>query len=762
MQKFDTVMSRPYEAVLVLLFFSVALLFTTTIDDQFTLPKLAALRICTLLLMLAWVNQFRKESVLAISKPVLFSTIAFAGWLGVSTLFSVHIPTALNGFHGRYNGLWSHLLYIMLFLMTASIPFGMEGAKRTLKFFIAALLPVSIYAIVQYCGFDPMQLPAGVRPPSFTGNSVIMGAVLGLAWPFAVYFSHTSAGKATKIAWASIAAVFFLAVILGQGRGPLMGLFVSAVIMAAFLFSLKRKITIKTLSLACLGCICTVGVLLGLIIKNDPTLSERYNPYHIMQGPSVSERITYYKTAVAMIGDHPVTGVGLDNFRTLFPRYMPIEHAKQHRDIFPTVVHSGYLQLAVAGGVPALVIYLGFIAVILRQALKSRRHSGDENDGRSILLFTLAASIAGYLVQDLSGWNEIALTPFFYIILGLTVSLSSDRNRLALSGSGRTALFVLASVGIVFLCFMGADAAKRLYAGKLFRQANTMNVIADWPSMESIIQKGLASDRDDYYYEDMAASIFTDRVEATGDADAYIKGCTILQNSYRNNPYNPNTLRLSIALETLAIKNGITKQPSKFVVTLIDEAQRTDKYDVTLIELIARLKAEENRLDEALEYLKKAKALMVDESEYYAIEGEFYQQFSHFPDAIKSYFTALSVMEKNNQYDQQWVDVKHNLAICLTAVGKAGEALKEIDGLISRYPNDAYSYALRGDIYGEMGTLKEAKESYISALKIEPDNRSAKLGLAKLGSFATQGKAPAASKAEAVRKQEMPLLHKLN
>jgi hypothetical protein len=113
-----------------LLFFTVSLVFTTRTHDQFTLPKLAALRFCTLFLVLFLVYRLQKSMVKAIPKSVLYAASALCLWWILSTFFAFHKPTALHGAYGRYNGLWNHLLFLLLFFITASMPMEAKRLKR--------------------------------------------------------------------------------------------------------------------------------------------------------------------------------------------------------------------------------------------------------------------------------------------------------------------------------------------------------------------------------------------------------------------------------------------------------------------------------------------------------------------------------------------------------------------------------------------------------------------------------------------------------
>src|SRR5215510_10679006 len=105
------------------LFFLVALVFDTSLEVQFTLPKLLIVRLATPVLAALWVVRFVRGEVRPVPSYIVIAAAFYAGWLIVTTVFAVHQPTALHGAHGRYNGLWNQAIWLLLFLIVASSAF---------------------------------------------------------------------------------------------------------------------------------------------------------------------------------------------------------------------------------------------------------------------------------------------------------------------------------------------------------------------------------------------------------------------------------------------------------------------------------------------------------------------------------------------------------------------------------------------------------------------------------------------------------------
>ena len=134
------------------MFFLVALVFSTRLDIQFTLPKLVIIQAFAPILAGFWVLRLARNEVRPLPVVVFAAGIALSVWWVISSVFAVHPPTALNGAHGRYNGLWNQETFFFLFLIVASSQFERTGIERLIKLLLAALVPVSLYALVQYVG----------------------------------------------------------------------------------------------------------------------------------------------------------------------------------------------------------------------------------------------------------------------------------------------------------------------------------------------------------------------------------------------------------------------------------------------------------------------------------------------------------------------------------------------------------------------------------------------------------------------------------
>ena len=718
------------DIALAVLFFSVALAFTTKIQVHFTLPKLAALRICSFFIVIIWMYRIKIGEIKAVPKPILFTGIALGLWWIISTFFALHMPTALHGVYGRYNALLNHEIYLLLFFIVASMPMDLKRVERILKLFIAAFVPVSLYAILQFHQLDFIPWPMG-RSASTVGNPVILCAILGLALPFILTFFLRSLPRGARhwsvYCWGAIFLIFVYAAFSTLSRGPWWGLIFSTLIVVI------TNIINKNVGLKRLSIFLIVFFLLGLAIfasnyKNVERVTASIKLYMAKKADfSLQTRFIYYKAALDGIKEHPVTGVGFENFRIVYPKYRPVEDNLYFKDVIPTMVHNAYLQTGLTNGLPALFLYLLLIIFFFILVVRTYRSSAGRD--MKFLCTAFIAAFVGYLVQDIFGWLEIAVSPFFWVLLGLGVALCSTENQKAnITGWKKPAGYVFGTLCSMALIFLFVDAINRINADRLFWKSQMLSVTKDWKQIESNTAEGLEYVSDDFYYYDMAGLLYIKKVNENGDPEAYKMGVKALEKAHQLNPFDGYTLLHRMDLDAIAMRKGIIGKPTEFVEQSINKIVLLDKNNPTVYESVVKLRLGEKRYKEALEYLKKAIALRPTDLRYQLMEGEIYYASGDTTSSMDTYKRIVSETEKVNPPPQEWARAKYGIAYCLFNKRDFDSALKEMKTVTDRLPGDAHAYVIIGDAYGGMGNLEKAKESFATALKLDPNNQFAKRG----------------------------------
>ena len=129
-----------------------------------------------------------------------------------------------------------------------------------------------------------------------------------------------------------------------------------------------------------------------------------------------SGRMIIWKIALEELTFVPILGTGPDalvdglkeNYTDDYVKFIVNTHMQIDK------AHNEYLQIAVTLGIPALIVYLTFIAQILASARK--------NIFKNNATFILFIPIVSYLVQAFFNISTIGVAPVFWALLGLIQS----------------------------------------------------------------------------------------------------------------------------------------------------------------------------------------------------------------------------------------------------------------------------------------------------------------------------------------------------
>jgi putative inorganic carbon (HCO3(-)) transporter len=172
-----------------------------------------------------------------------------------------------------------------------------------------------------------------------------------------------------------------VAMIFTYSRGGWIALVLSG-IMVSFVMGRTRGVSLKA----------PIGILVLLILL--------YLPFHSVisarafgddQG-SAESRIPLTMLALRMIADHPILGVGANNFSVVMQRYLTL----YFRSGFLYIVHNKYLLIWTETGMGGLLAYLAFLIGTLRTGWQCWK----KNEGYlSILALSITAAIVSHMVH---------------------------------------------------------------------------------------------------------------------------------------------------------------------------------------------------------------------------------------------------------------------------------------------------------------------------------------------------------------------------
>lgn len=210
-----------------------------------------------------------------------------------------------------------------------------------------------------------------------------------------------------------------IGVLLTQSRA---GILAAGVMCLAFLFYSQRKIaTIMLLA-------CGVAIITYIAPRD---LTQRFRSITlsgpIENGDEASSRTHYElaKAGLAMIGSHPLFGVGQGQFIVLAPHYNRALLRVAGRSY---IAHDTFLQIAAESGLPVLALFLALIGLAMANFRAVRRITEPRE---SDLALAMQIGLIGYSVAALSITAPYVST--FWII----VFFSQNFREIAVAGAAR-------------------------------------------------------------------------------------------------------------------------------------------------------------------------------------------------------------------------------------------------------------------------------------------------------------------------------------
>ena len=316
-------------------------------------------------------------------------------------------------FYGTYTRNTGALAYISLALLLLSS--SLVSDKQFLKKFIGTTLIIGailiIYGNIQYLGLEPFPYLNAytVNAPVGTfGNSNFQAAFMGL---IAVVASTMVLNPRFKmLTRLGLGLMGFAAIVVVyetlSSQGYLNFIAGAGVVVMLWLFMSKRKSL--AIAVAGLGVIGGGLVFLGLI-NSGPLARYIYEA-------SIAARGYYWRAAIKMLIEHPIFGVGMDNYGTWYPRNRQVAMENGFLT-YSNSAHNVYLDLASNGGFPLLVIYLAITALVVVAIVRIVKR----NDGIDAYFLATVGAWVAYQTQSLISINQLGLAIWGWVLSGLII-----------------------------------------------------------------------------------------------------------------------------------------------------------------------------------------------------------------------------------------------------------------------------------------------------------------------------------------------------
>ena len=203
--------------------------------------------------------------------------------------------------------------------------------------------------------------------------------------------------------------IVFLARALGKGRprsGRLFDLLVAGAAMGTLVLTLTRSAWVGV-AIGLIGLLVAsrprllvfLPVVAGaLLFLGPPAVTHRALSIFDRSDESARDRLAMWEAGMAMVKDHPLTGVGPGRVDEVYPEYRRPGYVMAH----PGHLHNNMIMIAAETGLPSLAAYLWYVIAFFRHAAPGARENGR---GTAPLVRGAVAAMAALFVAGLFEYN---------------------------------------------------------------------------------------------------------------------------------------------------------------------------------------------------------------------------------------------------------------------------------------------------------------------------------------------------------------------
>ncbi len=344
--------------------------------------------------------------------------IALIGVLTLATLRAVDPLSAWIGTPDRRLGLLTWITFPALFIAGHACVSRASTRLLTRAGTISALV-LGVWSAAEMLGHPPLGLEfADARAGGPFGQPAYLGAACLLVGPLAAAaaFDHTET-RIWRRAGALGAGGALLALALSQTRAAWVG---AAIAVIAIVVQERRRLRrLGRPAIAVAVALAAIAIAVGVM---TPLGGRAASTFDLSHGTSAS-RFDEWRIASHAIADHPGLGVGPEGYRVVFPQEVDAAYVHKYGvAVYPDRAHNGILDVTLAGGIVAGLLYLALFVLALRHAWLALAR-------RDPLDIALGAAVIGYIVQQQFLFPLAELEPIFWVLVGVLVARTPGPTR---------------------------------------------------------------------------------------------------------------------------------------------------------------------------------------------------------------------------------------------------------------------------------------------------------------------------------------------
>ena len=736
------------EMLLIALVFLAPVIFDRRVGIVFSLTKVTTIRIIIISILTIWaIKLMLKQEHKFIRTPLDYPVLSYITSCSVAALTSVQVLISFMGFYGRYEGLSTIYIYGLLYFITVNFIITKEQILRVMYTVLIAGVCMSFYGIIQRLGLDPyawggvvtwQRVIGTIGQPNFLAAYVVMAFIVGLALllnlkEFKFSDKYDLPYIYDLLLRASLIISLFLiyiCILYTQSRGGFLGLFTG---LSLFFLCVNRKLTInKWKELLIL-------LLLIMIVTFSTSLNPETSPFGRFTeeaakfeelGSRETPVITYsaglsrletWKSALKIVADRPVFGIGQEVLKMVFPRYETNKfrfyegfHVKQDR------CHNEVCDMAVTRGVITLAVYLWIFSTFFYMCYKIFI-GGYEQDLKLFTAGILGASVS-YLVQNEFSFGVVAITTLLWVMMGMVSSIyvkpePQIQNKPVDFSNMPWLIFALTLVLALFLYNLSTvqfRADMRFKNGKSLVEMRQINyAIKEFETSLKIspyeggtwTHLGIAT----LNYGQMSQ-----------DKNMIEKAINIFNISNKIDPYNADNFYITgrayfiLSLMDASLLNKIIESEKKAI--------QIDPYYAEAYQILGAVYERQGKNREAAEMYERTVEINPQISEAVSGLSNVYLKLGSAEKVIGIYRKFLEKYPNNPIFQE-------NLAAIYVRKGDINSAIKIYEDMITSNPKNVRALVNLGFMTARNGNIAKAKDCFERAVLIDPKSVDAHNGL---------------------------------
>ncbi|MCM0758019.1 O-antigen ligase family protein [Sporomusa sphaeroides DSM 2875] len=275
------------------------------------------------------------------------------------------------------------------------------------------LIVLLLALVVSTCVSDSYAIWQGLqgqqRAAAFTAHPMLLAGYLVQMLPLIliVLAEKTELRKGMRMGLLVVFLLSLAALIYNGTRG--------AWVAVAITFSVYGMITVKR-NKYILPSIIILFIMTGIVLGMNPAFQNRVQSITDLNNQSNKERILLWKSSWNIIKDHPLTGVGSNNFRILYQEKYILPEAKEPH---LTHAHNNFIHIAAEAGILGLTGFVCLFGYILKFSWRQWRACPENIFALGCFLVTISL-----LLQGLTEFNffHSRVMRLYWLIVGFMLA----------------------------------------------------------------------------------------------------------------------------------------------------------------------------------------------------------------------------------------------------------------------------------------------------------------------------------------------------